>query len=114
MTWPDLGLNDDCLSGEDESVDRLGDTGLVLMPGYMPAAGLETAHRVTHDDRQAGVFEHPEIIEVVADGHHLRRLQPERTCAAGERQPFGRSPRGDVEQREIAVLVFGQRHDEFV
>src|SRR5689334_14230751 len=73
---------------ENELLDRLCHAGLVLMAGDVPAATLQVADRIPHDDGPAREFQHLEIVEVVTDGHHLVGREAHLLGPPCQRVPF--------------------------
>ena len=65
-------------------MDRLRDAGFVLAAGRMKAAGFQRLDRIAHHHRCAGELEHLEVVEVVADRHHLLGRNAESARAAGK------------------------------
>jgi hypothetical protein len=54
----------------------------------MKSPRFQRLHRVSHHDRRAGEFEHLEVVEVVADGHHLLALEAERAAQLSSACPL--------------------------
>src|SRR5688572_16561076 len=85
-----------------ESTNRLRQAALILMAGSMPLRALQPIDGVRHDDWRPGVFQHLQIVEIIANGHYFVPTKSELRGAPRQRAAFGRVRSCDIHQREVA------------
>lgn len=108
----DSALERILFSVEGEESDGGGDAGVVVGGGDGPAEGFEFFDAVGHDDGMAGEFEHVAVVPIVTDGHDVFAGNAAAAGPFGERRAFGGAAGNDVEDGEVAMLVFGVREAE--
>ena len=108
----DSALERILFSVEGEESDGGGDAAVVIGESYGPAEGFEFFDAVSHDDGMAGEFEHVAVVPIVTDGHDVFAGNAAAAGPFGERRAFGGAAGNDVEDGEVAVLVFGVREAE--
>src|SRR5579859_1347934 len=80
---------------------------------HPPAALLHCFRCISHDIRKSRKFKHFQIIEVVADGHHLLSGYPVTFRPPAQGVTFGTSAVQNVEDAQVAMIILSLQNGDF-
>ncbi len=82
--------------------------------GLHPATIAQFFRRVAHDDGDASIFQHFDVVIVVANGHDLFAEDAAMCCPAFQRLALGATVVQDVDHAEIAFGVFRSENGDAI